>query len=179
MSGPARIEIQEHDTEWSAVFDSERSPIALALGIPADCVIHVGSTSVPGLAAKPIVDIQAEVPTLSSRTFYDAALGALGFTSIDSGENDLRIAMRKRRDISANLHIVVQGSWTARRTLLFKDALRADATLVVEYARLKRRLAASETDLDAYTLAKTEFIESVIEKRARESGITYTPGNRR
>lgn len=179
MGVPPTIEITVYDDRWPRIFEREHSPIAKVLGAGEDRIHHIGSTSVLGLAAKPNVDIRAEVDTLLPRSSYDDLLEVLGYRSIDSGENDLRVAMRKRTTFAANLHIVVAGSWTAQRTKLFRDALRDNAALADQYASLKRGIAASERDLDAYTLSKTEFIESVIEERARSLGLRYTRGNRR
>jgi GrpB-like predicted nucleotidyltransferase (UPF0157 family) len=179
MDGTPTIEITVYDERWPRIFELERVPIAEALGITLDRIHHVGSTAVSGLSAKPIVDIQAEVENLLTRARYDQLLERFGYESIDSGENDLRVAMRKRSSIAANLHVVVAGSWTAERTKLFRDALREDEELVERYARLKRDRAASESDLEAYTLAKTDFVEDVIEERARFLGIRYSRGNRR
>ncbi len=178
MNEQATIEISPYDDRWPAIFRRERAAIAQVLADSAVRIDHIGSTSVPGLDAKPVVDIQAEVRSLAARPFYDEALRHLGYQSIDSRENDVRIAMRKRGEIAANLHIVKAHSWAAQRTILFRDALRSDPALLQRYADLKRKLAGSHADIDEYTNAKTDFVEGVIESRALAAGLTYSAGNR-
>ncbi len=178
-NSPAAVEIVPYDPAWAAIYEREQQAIARALGAYVVRLEHIGSTSVSGLSAKPVVDLQAEVIDLRSRGFYDEALDKLGYRSIDSSENDVRIAMRKREDVAANLHLVTVGSWAAQRTVLFRDALRADKRLVMRYALLKQTLAADTNNLDEYTSAKTVFIEAVVAERARALGVAYVLGNRR
>lgn len=179
MDSQTTIEILSYDPSWPVLYQAECDAVIASLGDELVRVSHIGSTSVPGLAAKPVVDLQAEVSILNPPAFYDEALAEHGYESLDSHENDLRVAMRKRREVSANLHVVLAGSWAAQRTILFRDALRADPALVVRYAALKRAVAAESAILDDYTHAKTAFIEQVIESQARIAGIAYSPGNKR
>jgi GrpB-like predicted nucleotidyltransferase (UPF0157 family) len=174
-----KTEISPYDDRWPAIFRGERAAIAYILADVAVRIDHIGSTSVAGLDAKPVIDIQAEVRSLAARPFYDEALRHLDFESIDSGENDIRVAMRKRSEDAADLHIVKAHSWAGQRTILFRDALRSDPALVQQHADLKRRLAGSHVDIDEYTSAKTDFVEDVIESRALAAGLAFSAGNRR
>jgi GrpB-like predicted nucleotidyltransferase (UPF0157 family) len=173
------VVLSPYETVWAQEFEDECERLRRHAGDLFTDIDHIGSTSVPGLAAKPIIDIQAQVDMLEDPEYYEALFGPLGYRVIDSEEVDVRIALRKRVAGDANLHIVKSGSWAAERTLLFRDALRGDAVLAEEYARLKYDLLASSESLFVYTLAKTEFIEDALRRRCEELELLYNPGNRR
>jgi GrpB-like predicted nucleotidyltransferase (UPF0157 family) len=173
------IVLTPYEAGWAQAFEDERERLRRHVGELFVRIDHIGSTSVPGLAAKPVIDIQAQVEALAEPEHYHELLAPLGFRVIDSEEVDVRVALRKRIAGDANLHIVKSGSWAAERTLLFRDALRADQALAEEYARLKFELLASSESLFVYTLAKTEFIEDALRRRCEELQLPYFPGNRR
>jgi GrpB-like predicted nucleotidyltransferase (UPF0157 family) len=135
-----------------------------------DGVEHVGSTSVPGLAAKPVIDLMASVEDLD-RTVAGAGdqLAAHGWCYVPPGLDlwpwrrffvlpDASGAHRR-----AHLHLLPVGHPRWAEQLAFRDALRADATLVARYAQIKRRLAEQHgADREAYTQAKTDFVREVL-----------------
>ncbi|HLT19642.1 MAG TPA: GrpB family protein [Thermomicrobiales bacterium] len=176
-----RMEIVQppSQTDWAAAFEAERALLAEHAGEFFTRIDHIGSTAVPGLPAKPIIDLQAQVEALDEPEFYAELLGPLGYRLVDADEVDVRVPLRKRQGRDANIHIVRAGSWAAQRTLIFRDALRADPELSAQYARLKRELGASSETRLVYTLAKTEFIEDTLRDCCQRLEIAYTPGNRR
>jgi GrpB-like predicted nucleotidyltransferase (UPF0157 family) len=160
--GDARIEIVDYDAEWPARFSHEAARLRAI--VPALELHHIGSTAVPGLAAKPIVDMMAAVDDL------DAPLADLtdvagyqypvAYNATLTGRRWLCFPSASQR--SHHLHLV---SDPAELTvhLRFRDALRADAQLACEYGALKRALAARlADDREGYTAAKTEFIERAL-----------------
>jgi GrpB-like predicted nucleotidyltransferase (UPF0157 family) len=173
------IKLTSYTAAWAAAFDAERQALKELAGDIIARIDHIGSTAVPGLDSKPIIDIQAQVAALETPETYGELFGPLGYRALDADEVDVRIPLRKRASVSANLHIVRAGSWAAERSLLFRDALRDDPALARDYTRMKSELATSSESLLVYTLAKTEFVEDVLRRRCEELSIAYSPGNRR
>jgi GrpB-like predicted nucleotidyltransferase (UPF0157 family) len=143
--------------------------------LPAQLVTridHVGSTSVPGLPAKPIVDIQLSVTSMVPRDAYTDALIGLGYRWAPDGHDDIHefFAIDDPAGLRAvNLHVTQAGSEWERRHLAFRDALRADPEAARAYATLKRELAeAHPRDIVRYVQGKTDFVRA-IEQRARRS----------
>ena len=164
------IEIAEYDPAWPGAYERERAAILGALGDLVFAIEHVGSTAVPGLGAKPIIDMMVAV-----RGVFDdgqrcvAPLQALGYEYM--GERGIPGRLFFARPIprprTHHLHMVEPESDFWCRHLLFRDYLRGHPEEARAYYELKVRLAARfQADRDAYTEAKTEFIRSV-EAKAR------------
>lgn len=157
------VQVAEYDPAWPVAFERERVRVAAALGARALAIHHVGSTAVPGLAAKPIIDLLVEVARLDDALDCIAPLAALGYAFIDHPENVERRFFRKGIPRTHHLHIVERGSDTAGEHLAFRDALRADPARREAYAQLKRALAERHpNDRRAYTRGKAEFIAEVL-----------------
>jgi GrpB-like predicted nucleotidyltransferase (UPF0157 family) len=164
------VRIDDYDPRWAAMFEEARAEIVGRCGALVVGVEHIGSTSVPGLAAKPIIDIMAAVESLDDAQALVEPLAALGFEYVPKTDFPGRRFFRRglRGAGTHHLHVVERGSWEWRRHLLFRDHLRAHPERAAEYERLKRGLAAAHgPDRGAYTDAKTPFIESVV-KRAQK-----------
>jgi len=166
------IVICDYDPRWLALFESLRATLSAALGDLVSRIEHVGSTAVPGLAAKPIVDLDAVLRSGADREVAIARLDRLGYLH----RGNLGIAGREAFTFRGSgpspgahhLYVCDPASSEWRRHLLFRDALRADAALAAEYAALKRRMANLHAeDPDAYTEAKTEFVEAVLHAAAK------------
>ena len=158
------IEVVDYDPRWAETFERERGRLSAVLGDSAMAIEHVGSTAVPGLAAKPILDIMvgAERTPLPERALV--ALGALGYQyrgdSGVPGKQYFRTNPRTR-----HLHVVEFGAADWERTLAFRDYLRAHPAAVQEYAALKRDLARLHRDnRSRYLEGKASFIRSVLER---------------
>jgi GrpB-like predicted nucleotidyltransferase (UPF0157 family) len=160
-----RIVVAEHDVEWTAAFAAERERLSAVVGDAALGIEHIGSTAVPGLPAKPIIDI---VVGLRSMAAADACIGALVAAGYErASENDFEGRLFLRRvgpDGAATHHLslTAHGSAFWEDHLAFRDALRGSAVLCRRYAELKRRLAAEHDDVGLYTRAKTALIREAL-----------------
>jgi putative glutamine amidotransferase len=159
----------DYDDAWPGQFAEEAELLHGLLGDLALRVDHVGSTSVPGLAAKPVIDIQVSVAAVVPRAPIVDPLVAAGYRhSIDPIETEHEFLSKGYDDgypWRVHVHVCEVGSAWERRHLAFRDALRADADTAAEYAALKRRLAAEHPhDIFTYVDRKTAFIRSIEER---------------
>jgi GrpB-like predicted nucleotidyltransferase (UPF0157 family) len=166
----------EHDVSWEGRSVVQRDALARLLN-PwlASPPEHVGSTAVPGLRAKPVIDIVAPVVSLADAQIAVAVLAADGWLFWPDDPNRvyrlwfLRPTPAER---THHLYLIQHDHPELRRLLLFRDALRTDAALCAAYAALKDRLAARfPTDRDAYTDAKSEFIGEVVRRRGADTSL--------
>ena len=164
------IKIADYDPGWPAKFGAHAKRIAEALGATALRVEHVGSTAVPGLAAKAIVDIIVVVPDSSDESAYLPRLEAAGYILRvrEPDWNEHRMLRTPERDV--HVHVYSAGCPEVERTLAFRDRLRRNDDDRRRYERTKRELAAREwPDMNAYAEAKTEVIESILDAAKAES----------
>lgn len=166
------VEIMPYDPSWPAAFAAEQVLIERELGGLGLGVHHVGSTAVPGLPAKPIIDILVEVRRLADATRCIPPLLSLGYHFLDYPQNRDRRFFRKGEPRSHHLHIVERGSRSAVEHLAFRDALRASAAWRDEYAALKLGLAARfKEDRATYSEQKGALVARVVrEWMARSAG---------
>lgn len=153
--------------EWPQHFRDAVAQLHTAFAATPIQIEHIGSTAVPNLCAKPILDILLGAPDLSSITAKIPQLGVLGYRYKPEHERvipERRYFSRPAADTPAvHLHAVVHGSLIWRRHLAFRDALRSNPELTHQYAELKRRLATLHADdRAAYTDAKGPFIAQVL-----------------
>ena len=157
------IKIVEYDPNWPKQFEAHARIIAGALGGAALRIEHIGSTSVPGLAAKPIIDILVVVPNSADESSYLPQLEAAGYVlRVREPEwNEHRMFRTPEKDV--HIHIYSIGCRQIQRNLTFRDHLRNHIEDRRRYEHTKRELAAKEwSHMDAYANAKTEVIESII-----------------
>jgi GrpB-like predicted nucleotidyltransferase (UPF0157 family) len=166
MSEP--VIIVDYDPAWLERYEAERARILSAIAPWVAAIEHIGSTSVPGLGAKPIIDIMVAVRSLDDAMQCVEPLGVLGYQYHPEFEDTLperRYFNRGPRDDRYHLHMVELTSGFWERHLLFRDYLRAHPEAAQEYERLKRDLAARHRDdRGAYTDAKAAFVRSIEEK---------------
>jgi GrpB-like predicted nucleotidyltransferase (UPF0157 family) len=163
------LEIVSHDPSWAREFDAERNRISLTFGTLARRIDHNGSTSVPGLAAKPIIDIQISVEHLHPLTAYAGPLASLGYIHVPHPDDAFCPFFHKPKawPHTHHVHVVQAGGDEERRTLAFRDYLRVNDAVAREYDQLKRKIV-HRYDLEtfsgreAYAHAKSEFIERVV-----------------
>jgi GrpB-like predicted nucleotidyltransferase (UPF0157 family) len=159
------IEIIEYNASWPAQFSAERDILqtALAQWLVGD-IEHIGSTAVPGLAAKQVIDIMAPVASLEGSRGAIVAAESVGYCYYPYKPNEMHWFCKPSPLIRTHhLHIVPLGSQTWVERLAFRDALRLNPALAQEYAALKRRLAQNfANDREAYTDAKAPFIQNAI-----------------
>jgi GrpB-like predicted nucleotidyltransferase (UPF0157 family) len=163
------IRVVDHDPAWPAEADTEIRRIRNALGATAVRLDHVGSTAIPGLAAKPIIDLQLSVSEIDALDAYRGPLERLGYLFVpDPGSPDLHLfALPAERPRSHHLHVCESGSEHELRHLAVRDFLRANGTEAREYEALKRVLAGRHPqDRLAYIEGKAEYM-AALETRAR------------
>jgi GrpB-like predicted nucleotidyltransferase (UPF0157 family) len=157
-----------YDPHWPAAFEDEKVRLAKALGPVAKGIEHYGSTAVPGLCAKPILDIMVGISPLSEWERCKPALEALGYDYAEGAGVPGHYIFGRGRDRTERTHLVhvveYQGeSW--RGSLAFRDALRRDASLRESYAQEKERAAAAAPgNRAAYNQQKGPFIAESIKK---------------
>lgn len=157
------VEVVAYDPAWPAEYQAEEARLRAALGHRALAIHHIGSTAVPGLDAKPIIDILVTVRRLEEAVACIAPLRRLGYAFIDYPQNRDRRFFRKGKPRSHHLHIVEGGSPDLADKLAFHDALRADPDLRQEYADLKAQLATRyKDDRATYSECKTAFVKRVL-----------------
>lgn len=160
------VEIVPYDPAWAEIFTQERARIAQALASQEPCIEHIGSTSVSGLAAKPIIDILVSIPSLENAWRCIAPLAELGYTFVDYPENVERRFFRRGFPRTHHIHIVQSGGREEREKLAFRDALRADPDLQQRYQALKQALAAVHpNDRARYAQEKTDFVRQILAAR--------------
>jgi GrpB-like predicted nucleotidyltransferase (UPF0157 family) len=168
------IAVVPYDPHWPEAFQAERSKLAAALGELAIRIEHNGSTAVPGLAAKPIIDIQISVGALHPLTAYASALASCGYVHVPHADDAFAPFFHRpaRWPHTHHVHVVQAGSEEEQKTLLFRDYLRAHVDAAREYEALKRQLAADligahEGRREAYADSKTVFVNDIV-RRALE-----------
>ncbi|HKV82196.1 MAG TPA: GrpB family protein [Candidatus Sulfotelmatobacter sp.] len=166
MSAP--IIIEDYDPQWPEHFERLRSGIAAVLGPLAGAIAHVGSTAIPGLAAKPIIDMDvllyatADLPEAISR------LATQGYQH----RGDLGVPGREAfrpppNDVPHHLYVCVPECLEYARHITFRNHLRTHPEDARAYERLKRALAMEfRNDREEYNQAKTEFVEAVLRRAA-------------
>lgn len=172
-----KIEMVDYRPEWAQLFEQEKAVLYGVL-VQAKAVIeHIGSTSVPGLAAKPIIDIMIGLADFTIANSLVPSITALGYDYIAEYEEIMpyRRYFQKlnQKQHTHHIHMVGIGGEFWNRLLLFRDYLRTHDGAVKEYANLKNSLATREwRDMNEYAYAKTEFIkymEKLAEEAAKET----------
>jgi GrpB-like predicted nucleotidyltransferase (UPF0157 family) len=159
------------DPAWPGLFASERQRLLDALPDRFIAIEHFGSTSVPGLLAKPVIDLLAGLADLEEAASLIEPLGQLGFhypIEFNATLSDRRWLMRQHQGRRTHhLHLVQFGDACWMRALRFRDVLRSDPRIAARYARHKCALAvAHANDRERYTAAKGEFVANVLGRAA-------------
>jgi GrpB-like predicted nucleotidyltransferase (UPF0157 family) len=156
---------------WPLQFEQVRAELLAAFAeLPVD-IVHTGSTSVPGLASKPVIDVLLGADSLELIESRISELVGAGYQYIAKYEHELPnrryfVKAQSHDRLRVHLHAVVRDSAFWRDHIAFANALRADATLLADYQSLKMALAAQfANDKSAYTDAKTPFVLSVLKTR--------------
>jgi GrpB-like predicted nucleotidyltransferase (UPF0157 family) len=158
------VEVVPYDPGWPAAFEALHAELGAALsGVPVVAIEHVGSTSIPGLAAKPVIDIDIVV----EREDVDrvvAALTAVGYSYLgDLGIPDRHAFRALPVGPRRNVYVAVQGCLALRNHLAVRELLRADDALRDEYGALKMTLSKNDyPDIDAYVADKSDLLQRVL-----------------
>lgn len=158
------IDIARYDSAWPEQFRIEASKLTdLLEPWLATPVEHIGSTSVPGLAAKPMLDMMAGVHDLQTAKDAIPVLTSHGYRHGQHRPGTLWFHKAGSGSVLGQaLHLTEPGSSLWRERLAFRDALRADPVLASQYQELKERLATDSGDIAAYTAGKREFVVQVV-----------------
>lgn len=167
------IVLVPYDSDWPRRFESERILLARVFADAAGSIEHVGSTAVPGLGAKPVIDIMVGVSALAEVESRIPELERHGYEYVREYEAQLSERRYFRKpgvgSRTHHLHAVVRGSAFWRRQLLFRDYLRAHPGAASAYFELKQRLASRHrTDPAAYSEGKSPFVEALLQRAAAE-----------
>ena len=161
------IRLVPHDPSWASAFAAEQQRLLSLFPLELRSIEHIGSTAIPGIAAKPIVDMLAGVDSMAvADALFEQVLRhgystSRAFNEMLPDRRWFMLSANGRR--SHHLHVVVFESPTWRKHLLFRDRLRSNEALAQAYAELKAALAVRfEHDREAYTDAKSEFVASVL-----------------
>lgn len=159
----APIGLVEYDSEWPALFEREAHRIRAALGDRVIRLEHTGSTSVPGLAAKPIIDMTLVVADSSTEADYVPALEAAGYVLRIREPEWYEHRVFKGPDTNINLHVFSAGCPEIERMVAFRDWLRSNKEDRELYERTKRDLGDRQWQyVQNYADAKTEVVEQII-----------------
>jgi len=166
------LELVPYNPAWPAHFQAEASRIHSALGPLALRVEHVGSTSVAGLVAKAVIDIQVTVPSVAPLSRYIGPLADIGYAFVPLGAFDAVypfFCKPANWPSTHHVHLCAPGSNEERNHLAFRDYLRDHPAVAEQYVALKRDLAGKHhghtlESREAYSLSKTEFVLSVLQR---------------
>jgi GrpB-like predicted nucleotidyltransferase (UPF0157 family) len=159
------INVVDYDSSWPVLFEREAARIREVLGAEVVRLEHAGSTSVPGLVAKPIIDLVLVVSLSADESAYVPALTAAGYRLVVREPDWFEHRMFKGPDTDINLHAFSVGAAEVDRMLQFRDRLRADAGDRDLYARTKRSLAGRQwRHVQHYADAKSDVVREILDR---------------
>ena len=163
--------ITSYDAQWPVFAEAEKALLISTLQFEGWRVEHVGSTAVPGLAAKPIIDLMLGIPEMKDSHIFVPHLASIGYEQL--GETvPGTLYNRKAVPRRFNLHLTQYGGDFWIEHILFRDYLSSNPEVAAEYERLKRALMARLAhDPPAYNEGKADFIRSVLERAGAELGL--------
>jgi GrpB-like predicted nucleotidyltransferase (UPF0157 family) len=166
------VVLKKHHHEWAEAFEKEKAHLHELLRDIALDIQHTGSTSIPGLSAKPIIDILMAVRSLSDISKIQTTLEKAGYEYRENGSNDIQKLFVKGSEERRThyLHITELGSTEWKNSLAFRDYLRSSPEETRRYEGLKLKLAAQYPDnRGMYTKGKKAFFEEIFEKALRKT----------
>ncbi len=168
---PEPLIIEDYDPRWPKLFETLSSRLASVLNELVDSIEHVGSTSVPGLAAKPIIDIDVLLRSSSALPVVIRKLAEFGYEyQGDLGVSGREAFRAKALGIKHHLYVCPPGSREYDRHIAFRNHLREHAADANAYAQLKRELATRfGADREGYNRAKSEFVEHILCRTSKHS----------
>ncbi|GAA2328888.1 GrpB family protein [Dactylosporangium salmoneum] len=165
------IEVLEYDPAWAALAAREIDEVRAALAGRIADVEHVGSTAVPGLAAKPVIDLMAAADDLDAVARDEDVLGSMGYRRIETGMTGRLFYRREGAPVAYHLHVVAAPTWATRNERLLRDHLLATPADRDAYGRLKRELAGATGDGLEYTRGKTGLIQRMVDEARAARGL--------
>jgi GrpB-like predicted nucleotidyltransferase (UPF0157 family) len=166
-----KIQVVDYDPEWPALFEREAARVRAVLGERVLLLEHTGSTSVPGLAAKPIIDMTLVVPNSADEPAYVPDMEAAGYVLRIREPDWYEHRLFKGPDTDINLHVFSAGCPEVKRMLLFRDWLRANDADREHYQQAKRELTQRDWKyVQNYADAKTAVVEEIIARARAQAG---------
>jgi GrpB-like predicted nucleotidyltransferase (UPF0157 family) len=158
--------VVDYSNEWPKQYEREQDLLQATLGDVLESVHHIGSTSVPGLAAKPVIDILLEVQSLDRLDALNSAMESIGYTPKgEFGIPGRRYFPKGGDERTHHVHAFASGDPLIAKYLAFRDYLRAHPAAVAEYAAVKMAAsAAHQTDPEGYVAFKHGFVEQMVAK---------------
>lgn len=167
------IRIVPYDSRWPDRYARERKRILDVCALEILELEHIGSTSIPGLSGRPVIDVMAAVASLDAMTKVAVAAGTIGYAINEAGmSNRLFLVKSARGDEPAfHLHLVEFGTWDRRKERTMRDYLLRNPADCATYSKLKIQAASlfAEAPLE-YTKRKTSFIQNIMDKAHDERG---------
>ncbi|MFH8747604.1 GrpB family protein [Streptomyces rimosus] len=174
--GERIIEVVPYDPAWPAQAAEAITDVREALAGTITEIEHIGSTAVPGLAAKPIIDLMAAAEQLAAVEAREKSLSRLGYRRDHNGMANRLLYVRGDNGCRTHhLHVVTLESWPSRNQRILRDHLRKYPADAARYAQLKQSLAAAGASSDTYTEAKTELIQELTDRARAERGLPAAP----
>jgi GrpB-like predicted nucleotidyltransferase (UPF0157 family) len=167
LLGP--VEIHDYDPDWPRLYEREEARLRASLGDRVIRIEHVGSTSVPGLPAKPLIDVALEVQDSADEAAYVPALEAAGYSLRIREPDWFEHRLLKGPDTDVNVHVFSASCEEVDRMLLFRDRLRGNAADRRLYAEKKRELAGRDWKyMQQYADAKTAVVQEIMARATGE-----------
>ncbi len=158
-----KVEVTTYNPEWTSCFEKEANQIRAIYGPLLVAIHHIGSTSVPGLTAKPVIDLLPVVTDIQQVDTYNPQMAHLGYEC--KGENGLtgrRYFQKGGDNRTHHVHIFQEGNPEIDRHLAFRNYLRAHPKIAAQYGQLKERLAEQfPFDMDSYIDGKSEWVQTI------------------
>lgn len=165
------IRLEPYQPAWEELFRIERERVATSLGIPVAVVEHIGSTAVPGLSAKPIIDIMIGSERVPPPVAWSEILATLGYEALGEAGVPERWYFRLRATPFRNVHVVEQDGAHWVKNLAFRNYLRRSPEAAREYESAKHAaIMAGATTLVAYSRAKRAVVEDLLNRALKVNG---------
>ena len=160
------IIVVPYDPTWPQLFAQVGQQLRTALNLRAVRIDHIGSTAIPQLAAKPVIDIQISVAVFEPVTAYRSAIEAVGFIWREDNPDLTKRYFREAPGMCrTHIHVRRAGSWSEQFALLFRDYMRTHPHDAAQYAALKQQLAQEyRNERNTYVAAKGAFIWSIMQR---------------
>jgi GrpB-like predicted nucleotidyltransferase (UPF0157 family) len=174
-----KVEVVPHNSNWREAFENESEQVTVALGDNVVAVYHIGSTAIPTIYAKPIIDMLVEVKDITKVDERDSAMQTLGYESM--GELGIlgRRFFRKNNEVGIrthHIHTFEIDSAQVKRHLAFRNYMSVHNEDAQRYSELKQKLAKKyPNDIEGYMDGKDEFIKEIDKKAAQWQISTYKP----
>ncbi|MFA5313320.1 MAG: GrpB family protein [Methanomassiliicoccales archaeon] len=162
---PDQIIVVDYDPGWQDAYEMERRLLAKAFGDRAKAIEHIGSTAVPCLCAKPVIDIMVCVLDVDEVRDRHQELSGLGYVYVPFDDDGDRLFFRKGMPRAHHLHVVLAGGKEWERHIQFRNLLRGDDGLRERYSQLKRESAARHrNDRNVYLESKRALIDEALQR---------------